>query len=87
MLRGFIGLIINLIWINKRWRHVLFESITPGLRMKLIYRVSGSIVSVSLGFVAVKYFPLTYSTSMRNISPFFALIFSAIFAREPPTCG
>ena len=57
------------------------------MRMKLVYRVICAVLTVSLSFAAVKYFPLTYSTSMRNISPFFSLIFSTMCAGEPPTCG
>ena len=51
----------------------------------MLYKISVSCAAVFLSFSAVYYFPLTYSTSMRNMSPFFALIFSAICAGESPT--
>ena len=42
-------------------------------------------MSTFLSFSAMKYFPLTYCTAMRNISPFFVMIFSAMCLAEAPT--
>ena len=84
-LRAAISLLVNIIWINFNLKHVVWDSVTKGNRRKLLYKVIGGVGSVFLSFTAVYYFPLTYSTSMRNVSPFFALIFSAMCANEKAT--
>ena len=64
---------------------MVWDCVTKGNKRKLLYKCLAGLLSVFLGFQAVYFFPLTYSTSMRSVSPFFALILSAIFAGEPAT--
>ena len=84
-LRGGVSFLVNIIYLNVNLKHACWDSVTKGLKLKLAYKVFGSVISVFLGYNAVFYFPLTYSTAMRNVSPFYALIFSAICAKEPAT--
>lgn len=45
-------------------------------------RVIMNIISTFIAFTTIKYFPLTYSASARNISPFFAMLLSCLYLQE-----
>ena len=77
-LRACTAFIFNIILINRRLKHVLWDSIGRGERSNLITKVIVGMFSTFLSFSAIKYFPLTYVTAVRQISPFFALVMSCV---------
>lgn len=77
-LRAGVSLLFNVILINKNLKNVLWDSIGKEQRCGLLARVIMNIISTFVAFTSVKYFPLTYSASVRNISPFFALLLSCL---------
>ena len=83
--RGGIGLLVNIIMINRDLKKVVWDTIGREHRFNLWAKVFQNLISVFLQFSAIKYFPLTYVNATRNLAPFFALIFSACCLSEPPT--
>lgn len=62
-------------------------SVKPEQRCKLAYRTLGGSISIFLSYTAIKYFPVSYTVTMRNVAHFFALIFSTTCGNESPTLG
>lgn len=79
------ALAVNVLMINVNLKNVLYDSIHKELRLTLLFKTSAGLMSTFLSFSAIKYFPLTYCTAMRNISPFFAMLFSAMCLAEAPS--
>lgn len=75
---------VNLLMINVGLKRVMWDSVHSELKGTLFFKVMAGNVSVVFGFSAIKYFPLSYCTVMRNISPFFAMVFSTVFLKEAP---
>jgi len=70
--------------INTQLKKVLWDSIGKEQVRNLWIRISLGTVTIFVTFSVIKYFPLTYSSAMRNISPLFALVFSCLCLDEPP---
>ena len=86
LIRAMVAFAFNLIMLNVSFKRVVWDSIGKENRSNLVAKVSTGMISVTLSFSAIKYFPLTYCTALRNLSPFFALLFSALCLAEPATC-
>ena len=81
-LRSAIAFIFNLIMINRNLKMVIWDSVGKENRCNLAAKVTQGLILVFFSFSAVKYFPLTYCNLFRGLSPFFALILSAICLSE-----
>lgn len=84
-LRSGVAFVFNLVMINRNLKMVLCDTVGAENRCNLVAKVIQGLVTVFLSFAAVKYFPLTYCSAVRNLSPFFALVLSAICLAEKPT--
>ena len=71
--------------INKELKQVVWDTIGKEHRFNLSVKVCQAITGVFLQFSSIKYFPLTYVNAVRELAPFWALIFSACCLAEPPT--
>ena len=86
-LRGSVGFLINLVMINRDLKKVVWDTVGSDTRINLAAKVAEGVLTVFVQFSAIKYFSLTYCTALRNLSPFIALVFSALILREPATPG
>ena len=68
---------------NVNLKKVVWDSVGRDNWKTLTAKIIAGMLSNFVGFSAIKYFPLTYCNLMRNVSPFYALIFSALFLAEP----
>ena len=85
-LRASVAVIVGLIVVNRNLKFALYDSFGPGDKWKLVAKIPQSLIGVYFGFTSLKYFPVSYCTSMRSLSPFFAIVLSAVFLKEAATC-
>ena len=84
-LQAIISLIVNVLTLNVNLKRILYDSVLPELRLGLFFKTVVTLIGMYLNFSAIKYFPLTYLSALKNMSPFVSMIFSAVCLAEAPS--
>ncbi|MBR5641583.1 MAG: DMT family transporter [Firmicutes bacterium] len=78
--RNAVALIVAFIMLKKQ--HVSFR-IEPGTRRYAFLRATFGTVSMVCNYYAIDRLPLSDASMLSKMSPFFAIVFSGIFLKEP----
>ena len=85
-IKALTGLLINVVMINTDLKKVMYDTIDKENKNTLIAKMIVAVVATFLAYTGVYYFPLTYSTALKNVAPFFTILFACLFLTERPTC-
>ncbi len=82
LLRSSISLFIYLILINRNFKKIMIDSVTPDIRFQLIYRTIQANLTLLFLNHAVKYLPLVEVALIVNLMPIFTAIFGYYWLNE-----
>ena len=73
---------LNALYLNSRLKHVMFDSVPKSKRKALMWRCLIQLVTISVNYTALKYFPLTTVAVFSNMAPLIVVVLGRLFFGE-----